>query len=408
MKQARTTHTYTLLSFLWASLMLASCAADDLAPADGSRRAIVFDAADRQEAVTSRAASTPLADFGINQITVYGYKTLGGTLQNVMPGYTLQYTANSAKTSLTNATGWEYVGKGKDYLGYGQEIKYWDGNSTDYRFFGVIPSSSTSSSGSTLKYKASASATAADITTSTQATTDGSFVLSFSGLEYMIRKQTTSGTTAYYESDGTTEVQESAIPIYGHLWQGDPAANSSQPVTLAFVKPYALIRLVFMRPEGTSTTQLGDPTGTDNTKDITFAPISGNIAGSGNLTITYPMTGSEESYEVTSGSTSTLTGMKLGTLELTQQDVQYQAWPEYVMLPTNSGSNPAFKCTAYIYNEGSYELRTATVPAAYMQWRPGYQYTYIFKITSTNTLEFSHVLEVYTKWQAGYVQETTW
>lgn len=410
---------------LGVTALLTACTGGNDAGTGGddtpSQYAISFGAQEGQHVQTSRASTTtPLADQGYNEMKVYGYKTLDGTLYNVMPGYTMKYVSGSANSSTSNSSGWEYVGQGTDYLGLAQEIKYWDGNTQDYRFFGVLNNSS--SSATSLKYKADSSAEAAEIGKTTAATTAGSFVLSFSGLKYMTRKQETASgsdavSTVYYDATGN-KVEENNIPIYGHLWQGSPAANYSKPVTLEFVKPYSLIRVVFVRPAGSTTTQLGNPDETARTHDITFAPVSGSMTGSGDLTITYPMTGSEESYQVAAGTTSTtLDQMSLGTVKLQAEDVQYQVWPEYVMIPTNATGttmvNGDFKCTAYIYtknssNEDVYTTRTAVVPAAYMQWKPGYQYTYIFKITSNNNMEFSHVVEVYTQWQAGYVQETEW
>jgi hypothetical protein len=52
--------------------------------------------------------------------------------------------------------------------------------------------------------------------------------------------------------------------------------------------------------------------------------------------------------------------------------------------------------------------RTAYVPKEFTHWKAGYEYTYVFKITYNNSLEFSHVVETYTKWQAGYVDTTKW
>lgn len=442
---------------LGTSMMLSACSSNDdsIGGGETTRYAITFGANDGQlQSVTRASSNSPLSDKGYTEMKVYGYKTLDSKIQNVMPGYTMKFTNGSANSSTTNSSGWEYVGLTdgsgaavKDYLGLEQEIKYWDGNSTDYRFFGVLPTTSgDTKTYPKLTYKASSTATDESVTDNWKKqdlSTDGSFTLTFEGLKYMVRKQTDdsedkAGSFAYYDADNK-EVKETDIPIYCHLWQGNPAgttgsssaANYTQPVTLEFVKPYSLVRVAFERPAGSTTTQLGNPDEKDNSgnasdeHDITFGPAtsSSTIATSGDVTITYPMKGSEETYAVnaTTGSatTTTLAKMSLGTLTLTDENKQYQASPEYVMVPTNASDsamvNGDFKCTAYIYTEnsssttgGSYEERTATVPAQYMQWKPGYQYTYVFKVTANSGLEFSHVVEVYTKWQAGYVDETTW
>lgn len=380
---------------LTGAAAVAGCSQNDIDSGDGGNGqggySISFGASNSAAEATRATSTVGLNTLGYDEITVYGYKTIGTDIQNVMPGYTLKYTANSANSSTTNTTGWEYVGQGTDYLGNAQEIKYWDGNSTDYRFFAVLPKFK-----SALRYGGEA------ISTSTVMAADKSFSLEFSGLEYM----THTADGKYYDRNGA-EVSEEDIPMYGTLWQGDPAAYYNKPVELSFVKPYALVRLVFERPAGSSTTQLGKDG--DATHNISFGPKDGaSMTGDGKVDVSWGMTGSRETATATAG-TVTLPTMQLNPLTLTDQETRYQAWPEYLMIPTTS--EPVdFKCTAYIYNatNNNFDSRTAIIPAAYMKWKPGYQYTYVFKITATNSLEFSHAIEVYTMWQAGYSDRTEW
>ncbi len=380
-----------LLAVLAAATLC--CCSDDVPDnPSGKEYSISFNTGSGTEQATRAGSQTGLHTLGHDQITVYGYKTLNGMVQNVMPGYTLNYTENSANSSTTNTTGWEYVGQGTDYLGQMQEIKYWDGNSSDYRFFAVLPNYKNN-----LRYNGSV------IDASTEVSADGSFSMVFDGLEYITH--TKDG--KYKTSDGT-EVAEKNIPMYGALWQGNPAKCYDTPVQLVFVKPYALVRLEFERPEGTSTTQLGKDD--DATHNITFGPKDGSeLTGDGSVNVSWDMTGSRETATATAG-TVTLPTMTLDPLELTNQNERYQAWPEYLMIPTSSTVD--FLCTAYVYTDNSsgddFDERTAVIPAEYMKWRPGYLYTYVFKITTNNKLEFSHAVEVYTKWQAGYVDTTTW
>ena len=383
--------------------LLSGCSATDGegGSSEGERHSISFSTKGEMKQLTNTSKATNnaktteagLETLGYTTIYLYGYKTIGSELQNVMPGYTLNYTANSAHSSTTNSSDWEYVGQGTDYLGNAQEIKYWDGNSSAYRFFGVLP-----------KYKDRLQYNGAAITSSTNVSADGSFSMLFDGLEYMTH--TSDG--KYYDSDGK-EVAEADIPMYGTMWEGDPASSYDEPVPISFAKPYALVRVVFERPDGTSTTVLGKAG--DTSHPITFGPKDGSqMAGSGEVSVKWAMAGSREDAEATVGSV-TLPTMTLDPVTLTDQDTRYQTWPEYLMIPATSAVD--FKCTAYTYTVNAsgtdvFDERNAIVPAAYMQWKPGYQYTYVFKVTSTNQLEFSHVLEVYTKWQAGYSETTTW
>lgn len=393
----RTTYynIYSLLpiaAFLSFGAMVTACSSSADAPDSPDKTfAISFNATDSANVTTRAPRTTGLSDIGYNEIVVYGYKTLDNTIYNVMPGYTLKYVANTANSSTTNTTGWEYVGQGTDYLGLDQEIKYWDGNSTDYRFFAVLSD-----------YKGNVKYNGSDISASTTVTTEGSFSMEFNNLEYMTHTED----GKYYNSAGN-EVAESKIPMYGILWQGDPAEYYNKPVELSFVKPYSLVRLVFERPEGSSKTVLGD-----DTHKITFGPKDNStMTGDGKVDVSWGMTGSRETATAIPGST-TLPTMSLGGVELTNENERYQAWPEYLMIP--STSKPVdFLCTVQVKTVNTsgatvYDPRTAVIPAQYMKWRPGYQYTYVFKISSNNNLEFSHAVEVYTKWQAGYSDRTQW
>ena len=44
------------------------------------------------------------------------------------------------------------------------------------------------------------------------------------------------------------------------------------------------------------------------------------------------------------------------------------------------------------------ETKTITVPAAYMQWQPGYSYTYIFKVTEEGGVEIDLVQSAFREW----------
>lgn len=384
-----------IATFLMLAAMLVSCSSstDDPDSPDAKSYSISFNATDSAN-ISLRSTRIGLSEMGYNEIILYGYKTVNGTIQNVMPGYTLKYIANSANTTTTNTTGWEYVGQGTDYLGLDQEIKYWDGNSTDYRFFAVLS-----------KYKSNIKYNGEAISASTNVTLTGNFTMEFTDLEYMTH--TSDG--KYYNSSGA-EVAEKNIPMYGIMWQGNPSQYYNKPVELAFVKPYSLVRLVFERPEGSSTTVLGSEDDADH--KITFAPKNGSsMAANGKVDVSWGMTGSRETATAVPG-TVTLPTMTLDPLTITNENQRYQAWPEYLMIPS-SGEPVDFLCTAYVYSKNDsgqdvFDARTAVIPAAYMKWKPGYQYTYVFKITNNNKLEFSHAIEVFTKWQAGYSDKTTW
>ena len=93
-----------------------------------------------QDAPTTRANETGLEKISTS-FKVWGYKTTGGNntsgydpYQNVMDGYLVNWTQQTANTTSSNTADWEYVGILNDQ-NTNQTIKYWDYSATSYRFF---------------------------------------------------------------------------------------------------------------------------------------------------------------------------------------------------------------------------------------------------------------------------------
>ena len=67
-------------------------------------------------------AGTPLSDLNVHSFKVWGYKNMEytgssyGGLQTVIPAYTVNWIDNSAATTTTNSSGWEYVGGGQTII----------------------------------------------------------------------------------------------------------------------------------------------------------------------------------------------------------------------------------------------------------------------------------------------------
>ena len=129
----------------------------------------------------------------------------------------------------------------------------------------------------------------------------------------------------------------------------------------------------------------------------------------GTITATYPLTGTPASYTPSfKWQTSADTNAK-GFLGLT---IPYEEESDAIhILQDKNPYNkwyyvPPFHIAQY--EQGAYTISAiidgnktlATVPAEYMQWKAGYQYTYIFKITETGSLIAFSNLEV-EKWLPG-------
>lgn len=313
-----------------------------------------------QDAPISRATSGLETLF--NTFRVWGYKTTSdvsalSSSQIVMDGYKVLFTQGSAGNTASNTADWEYVGIENPLLTTPQTIKYWDHSATSYRFFAYSPFRS-------------------DVTVTTPSTADPNVSLSFP-FEY---------------SDAATATSS---PYTSRLWLATPSSNvtsASSPaygscVTLTFAPIIAKVRFRFTYPNGTKSVTMRNIQFSDSRflDDASKAdtPLRGTIIA------TYPLTGIPSSQQpvitMTPASTDA-TGKILLTVpyeeasdavHILKDPTLYQKWyyvPPLANIPYEQG---AYTITANI----SGKKVSATVPSQYMQWKAGYQYTYIFKLS---------------------------
>ena len=298
---------------------------------------------------------------------VWGYKAKtdanqnGGNgtaaIQKVMEGYLVDWEQNN---------GWEYIGKYNNTLKLNQTIKYWDYSASSYRFMAYAYNGETK-----------------EVTSSTD--------------DYL---STTTFRIPYAFSDAATST---TTPYISELWvsNNQSAAQNKfgEQVKLTFAPLIAKVRFKFKYADGQK----------PEIKEISFkdsrwkkdeagnlqwtAPKEAITPREGNIIISYPLseTNTEVSKTWDSGTT--------GPLELTipyeeetdaiHQTTTYQKW--YYMPPMMDIAK---------YKQGSYTITakvngnpvSATVSSDYTQWQAGYQYTYTFKISETNTsISFAEV-----------------
>lgn len=319
----------------------------------------------------TRATTTPLSATH-QTFYAWAYKNpSSGSTETVMKNFTVNYISNSAGSTTTNSRGWEYVNQQPDdNTKPEQSVKYWDFDVTDYRFFGYA------GSGVATTYSSSASA-------------NPSVSLSF----------TANAASADLNLSGENSDQ---VPLYSKLWYKsgtDLATESTQPVQLVFLQPYVKVRFLFKQSESEDYVLMNP----------CFRPkvTSKIIATAGTFTVTYPLTGTatEESWSVTNV-TSSLTELTQDYYEAasgeTDETVLAEQKKWYVVLPA--------------VNQGSYtlsvrvnsELKEVVVPAQYMEWRPGYEYTYIFKITDGGTPALYNVLAGFAQWDESVSSYTVY
>ena len=290
-------------------------------------------------------ADTPLEDLA-KSFRVWSYKSMSynsttgyGSTQTVMDQYHVQWVTNTANTSATNSSDWDYILTTHPE----QTPKYWDWEAKAYRFFGSAEKSATPG-------------------TWTRTTEDGNNVYK-------------------YECNIDATNAEDA-PLYTHLWFSTggvdfPTRQFGQPVTLEFIKPFAEVQFKFTAPGADPQPMIEEPD---------FRPIETGkrIPLMGKVTITYPIDGKEtqETWESTPDNSKFLTSFTTAS-----------NW--YTVFP--------------IRNQGAYKLnvtvngaeKECTVPAQYMNWSPGYRYTYVFKVYDNGYVELTAVNIAVKDWQTG-------
>ncbi len=341
-----------------------ACSQDDINTdnPDGTEMAISFGGEIGEDEQTMGTRATQLGTL-TTSFKLWGYKNTGFTdpdytgLQQVFPGYTMTYDEASKGTTSDNTHGWSYVG-GSQY------IKYWDKTASAYRFMAYAP---------------------ADAAVTQSATADA---LTFS-----------------FTADATSETAINATPFVSHLW----FSNNNYPdypeygkaVQMSFIRPFTRARFMFIGEDG-QPLETGDAlVGAIDAATISFKPAdtSAKIAQSGTMQVTYPITGESLAESFAVAPSASLDAMTEPYEETVLIASTAQKW--YTVLPNNTQG--AFRMELTVGGE----QRSATVPAQFMQWKAGYAYTYVFKL-SGGEVQFESQLFVYDKWQAGYSESTTW
>lgn len=349
------------------------------APAEGptveTGTAIAFSANHDEERTVTRAG---LEEVGIKTFTVWAYKNTGyaegsnpinyTSKQQVIPGYYVRWTSNSAYTTTSNTNGWEYVNQQTPGQ-LEQTIKYWDWGAKAYRFFGMAGGR------------------------------EGSYVVS----EANGTPGTPEKVVVTIDVNASTDYDAEGMPYYSRLWFSDGNTGEGhkafgKPVTLEFVKPLTKVRFMFTYE---------DPNDAEYTvlSNKSFGPTPPTdpdeprlrIYQKGKMTVTYPLTGIETEEEEKVIETDDGIPALVQDYYEEPNDLNARKW--YTVLPAP--------------HQGSYTLtvtvngqeHAVVVPAEFMSWLPGYQYTYIFKVHVDGGVSIDSVQSAFTPWTPEYIGE---
>lgn len=388
-----------------SALALASCSSDDFLgeiqgnEQNGATSAINFggDTGKITRATTSGNAAAGLLE---NNFVVVGFKGSEEDAANnktyAFDHYNVNFKNGSAFSTESNRAGWEYVNQDMRVKGTvpaaplaqgakQQTIKYWDHSCASYDFIAFSMGKNVES-----KY-----ATPTHVDKDKLATA-----------AYTLSGNVNTLSECYISDMKTvTEPNYDKTPVsmsFRHL------ASKVRMALFEIVPGYVISDVKFY--DATSTTATANPEGT----------LIGNFNNSGTLTVYFPTTGTKHATEkdynkahvkftasTTEGETGVLNFKKFGAVKYGNQAEgtipegstylsQNAAKPSYCgaddyyqnVLPSEGAPSAItlridYKLTSVDGSNETINVKgaTATVPAQYTEWKSGYAYTYIFKIS---------------------------
>lgn len=385
-----------------SALALASCSSDDFLgeiqgnEQNGATSAINFggDTGKITRATTSGNAAAELLE---NNFVVVGFKGSKTNEANnevyAFDHYNVNFGGSVFSTE-SNRAGWEYVNQDMKVKGTKpfaslaqnakqQTIKYWDHSCASYDFIAF-----SMGKGSESKYATPTSVDKANLATAAYTLTGNVNTLS-----------------ECYISDMTTVTE----PNY-----------NKTPVSMSFRHPASKVRMaLFEIVPGYVISDVKFYTDAlSTTTDNTEGTLIGTFNNSGTLTVFFPTTGTDNATKkdynkahvkftksTTEGETGVLTSKKFGAVNYNNQTEghisagntylsQNAADPSYCgagyqnVLPSECAPSAItlridYKLTSVDGSNETINVKgaTATVPAEYTEWKSGYAYTYIFKIS---------------------------
>lgn len=385
-----------------SALALASCSSDDFLgeiqgnEQNGATSAINFggDTGKITRATTKGNAAAELLE---NNFVVVGFKGSNEDAANnenyAFDHYNVNFKDGSAFSTESNRAGWEYVNQDMKVKGtepYAplaqsasqQTIKYWDHSCKSYDFIAFSMGK---------KDAASEYATPTHVDKDNLATAAYTLTGDVNTLSECYISDMKTVTEPNYNK---TSVSMS----FRHL------ASKVRMALFEIVPGYVISDVKFY--DATSTTATADPEGT----------LIGNFNNSGTLTVYFPTTGTKHATEkdynkahvkftATEGEDGVLNFKKFGTVNYNNQAEgtilagstylsQNAAKPSYCgagyqnVLPSEGAPSAItlridYKLTSVDGSNETINVKgaTATVPAEYTEWKSGYAYTYIFKIS---------------------------
>lgn len=388
-----------------SALALASCSSDDFLgeiqgnEQNGATSAINFggDTGKITRATETGATAAGLLENNFVVVGFKGNKTDAANNENyAFDHYNVNFKDGSAFSTESNRAGWEYVNQDMNVKGTKpaaslaqggasqQTIKYWDHSCASYDF---------------IAFSMGKKDAASEYATPTHVDKDNLATAAY----------TLSGNVNTLSECYISDMKTVTEPNYNKTSVSMSFRHLASKVRMALfeiVPGYVISDVKFY--DATSTTATANPEGT----------LIGKFNNSGTLTVYFPTTGTDHAAEkdynkahvkftasTTAGETGVLNFKKFGAVNYNNQVEgtipagktylsQNAAEPSYCgagyqnVLPSEGAASAItlridYKLTSVDGSNETINVKgaTATVPAQYTEWKSGYAYTYIFKIS---------------------------
>lgn len=387
-----------------AGLILASCANEEIVTQETitpTESAIVFGSV-RKGMTRADATGADAAKLLGNKFVVSGYKgSSTGTVGNIVfDNYLVEYKENTANTTESNSTNWEYVGVANTPIKHAadngitsQQIKYWDYSKPQYDFIAWSTGSKTAIYEGT---PAAGEVLVSAITPSTATTSAYTFTGTADDLSNVYIADLVTVKKAQYGDDPVTfRFRQLGTKVRIAIYETVPGYSVkdvkfyttndvlTNPSTQIVNNATIFSTAADIYTEGTYTVNFPHVDGTtedNNQAHVTFAPKTGveqtTIVDWGGLNYTI----AEEGEKI---------GTKfLGRSSSTASYAGDAATNYYVIyMPNETGTNLNLRVDYTLESiDGSGEEifvknSKAQVPSIYTTWKPGFAYTYLFKIS---------------------------
>ena len=297
---------------------------------------------------------------------VYGYKNTSnsGGQQIVMDGYKVQWDENTSN--------WEYI-----LPDLNQHMKIWDFSAVSYRFFAVAPYIDYEQNSHGVTYEPS---------------TDGTYTFT---TKYDFKEQESAEKTPYFS--------ELWYSLKGATNTSNTMPKIGEQVKLVFSPLIAKVRFLITFATGVIVTE-------PKFQDTRWVNTTPDTPMQWDITVKYPTitdatadSPTQEGYILAtnipqasfslSPVTDSSTGSFLFDTPFTDDNEKWYYVPPMADAPEQY-KNQSFTLTAKIDGQED----TANVPAEYMQWKAGNQYTYVFKVIEAGANLIFDGIEV-EKWE---------